>query len=212
MKTHRKLFTDIATIFNPFGNDEKVRLTYDSVSYYCIHEEPRELPHDTYYEPDEDEEIQRQQSVLMMAFQEKVAMLLRAKSKSVGILLPLPKGKYRVDITVTTPRYADEIPLLLVMKSVLDGINKEIIENDREIYECNIRYDQKPVYSKSTKPTSDESLKIEIYDMVSLGAPKIEVSGDFYIVPKQSPILRDGGDRLIITDSDRHSDILDCQH
>ena len=97
----------------------------------------------------------------------------------------MPKGKYRVDITVNTPRPTDEIPLLLVIKSVLDGINKEIIENDRQVYECNIRYDHKPVYSNASKSTSHESLKIEIFGMVSSGVPIIEVSDNFYIVPKQ---------------------------
>ncbi|MCM3560725.1 hypothetical protein M4D70_17250 [Brevibacillus borstelensis] len=204
MKMHGSLYTDKAKVVNAFRKDEKVLLSFDSSSYFCVHEEPRELSHDTYYELDDGTKIERQQSVVMMAFQEKVSMLLRAKSKSVGIPLPLPKGEYRVDITVTTQRQADDVPPLLVMKSVLDGINKEIVENDRQIYECNIRYHYKKRYANASQYRSNESLKIALFDLGSSGGPIIEVSGDIYIVPKQSPILRDGGDRLLTDDADRH--------
>ncbi|MGV3138177.1 hypothetical protein ACEF06_17185 [Brevibacillus agri] len=183
-------------------SDKQIRLVFDSDSYICIHEEPIELQHDS------DEENERHQSVSMMAFQEKVAMLLRAKLKSIGIQPPLSPSQYSVNITVATPRPKKDVPLLSVMKAILDGINVEIIDDDRNIYRCDIQYIQKTVYSKAPQYQSHDSLKIGIYDMASSSlTPIVEVGGDFYIVPKQTPIMRDGGDRLIIFNSLRYQEL-----
>lgn len=178
--TWRKLKVKVAT--------EIVEFLHDGSSTIEILGEP----HSQSIEYDSTKEEGILQSIQMMDFQAKVAMLLRAELKRMGMLPPLPAERYRVEIDVVSRRPKKELPLIEVMKSVVDGINKEIIGNDRSIYECCItNAGPQNVQSRSTQPL--DNLSVRIYPLsANTGSPVVSFSDvPIYIVPKEEPLLID---------------------
>ncbi|WP_026701727.1 hypothetical protein [Salibacterium aidingense] len=137
----------------------EVDIDHNNSSYICIHDQPKEMPHET------DRRANRLQDINMMDFQSKVTMLLRANLKENQQQCPLPKGMYRVEIMVETSRRVDELPLLPVMKSVIDSFDREVVANDYDIYQCDIQY--RYVGAKTGKTNPDDFLTVQCFDMYS---------------------------------------------
>ncbi|MFI8713224.1 hypothetical protein [Brevibacillus brevis] len=140
------------------------------------------------------------QSIQMMAFQANISMLLRAELKSNGQPLPLPSDQYRVEVTIESTKSATELPLIEVMKSVVDGLNKEIIANDRSVYECGIRYIAVRQTSKKYTSTPKDKLSVDVYSLHSTTKQPIVSfkSVPLNVVPKSTPHLMDRENTLLL--------------
>lgn len=150
------------------------------------------------YDTDVDEGVL--QSIPMMQFQSKVAMLLRAELKSKGEPLPLPSDQYRVEVDIESTKSAAELPLIEVMKSVVDGLNKEIIANDRSVYECSIRYFAGRRKSKKYPARPTDKLSVRVYSLRSTTTQPIVSfkSVPLHAVPKATPHLMDWENTLLL--------------
>lgn len=164
-------------------SNNKVILEHDGSGYICINDLPIQLPHQS------SSEAKRLQHTDMMDFQGIISMVVRAQMKQKGISLPFKGGRYRLDILITTSRDLNALPLCETMKSIMDGINREVIPNDADIYECTIKYQQRHRLSRHPKGRADDVIDLVIIDL-STGQLLVNIAGlNTYIVPKKSPIL-----------------------
>lgn len=133
------------------------------------------------------------QSIDLMDFQANVGMLLRAELKDQQIPVPLPKDRYRVEIDVVSSRPASDIPLIGVIKSVIDGVNKEIIGNDVTIEEAFINYRIAGKSKRSYPSLSMDRLSVRIFSVDSGVAVPVVSFADapLHIVPKIEPKILD---------------------
>lgn len=168
---------------NTMIDNRNVNIEHDRSSLIQIHDKPQELPHSS------DKTSERLQHIDMMDFQSKISMILRGHLKQSGTNIPLQKGLYGVKIILKTPRPLVELPLLDTMKSILDGIDSELIANDAYIYNCKIDYLHTPLTSRATKTRPHDYLDIEIIDL-TLQKVIVKVDGlNTFVVPKRSPYL-----------------------
>lgn len=130
------------------------------------------------------------QNVPMMDFQAKVSMLLRMALKDANVVPPLT-GQFKVEISIKTDRPVGEIPLLYVAKSIMDGINKEIIIDDHSIFSCSISYKQRKSKSKTPRTKSPDELEIRLFGCnSSSNTPVISLMPTrIHVVPKAEPLL-----------------------
>lgn len=133
------------------------------------------------------------QSVDLMDFQANVGMLLRAELNDQQIPAPLPKDKYRVEIDVVSRKPAADIPLIGVIKSVIDGVNKEIIGNDVTIEEAVINYSVAGKSTRNTPSLSMDRLSVRIFSVdAGVAVPVVSFAdAPLHIVPKIEPKLLD---------------------
>lgn len=157
----------------------------------------------------------RHQLTSMMAFQENVSMLFRATLASRGIVFPLSKGRFKVLVRLKSNRSISELhlptlkytisssPLVNVLKSVLDGLNGQVISNDSHIYEAEIVYEKKPKVQRSKL----DDLEIELYDLskgqMTLIAKVAEV---LYVVPKETPMFLESNNSSIYMHNTHHEE------
>ena len=164
-------------------SDNKVLLEHDGARYICIHDIPFQFPHQSL------PEAERLQHTDMIDFQDRISMVVRAQMKQVGVVLPFKSSRYRLEISITTSRDLQEIPLCETMKSIMDGINGEVIPNDADIYECTIKYQQQHRLSRHPKGRADDVIDLVIIDL-STGQLLVNIADlNTYIVPKKSAIL-----------------------
>lgn len=163
--------------------NKAVNLNHDGKSFISIQDEPIELPHSS------PKTVKKLQDIQMMDFQSKVSALLSLSTANAGLSLPLSTGQYKVEITVQSHRLPAELPLLSVMKSVVDGINKQIIADDQYVYQCDIQYISSKRKIRPSQPK--DFLTVVIYDMNS----GQEIAGfrsvNIHVVPKSSPHVYD---------------------
>jgi Holliday junction resolvase RusA-like endonuclease len=133
------------------------------------------------------------QSIDMMDFEANIAMLLRAILKDQQQPVPLHTGIYSIEIEVASSRTTLELPLIGVIKSVIDGVNKEIVGNDVTVYEATIRYTKAKVRSRGASTRPADELTVSIY-AIDGGIKHFVVGFDrapLHVVPKVKPSLLD---------------------
>lgn len=133
------------------------------------------------------------QSVDMMDFEANIAMLLRADLKDQQQTVPLRTGKYNIEIDVISSRTLLEIPLIGVVKSVIDGVNKEIVGNDVTIYGATIKYVKAKSPSRINLSRPFDKLSVNLYT-IDAGIKSFVVGFDkvpIHVVPKVKPKLID---------------------
>ncbi|WP_026908406.1 hypothetical protein [Paucisalibacillus globulus] len=168
--------------------DRNVLIEHDGGSHILLHDQPLEMPHTS------SKGTNRLQSTSMMDFQGKISMVLRAIASQKGVILPLLKGEYGVEINISTPRPRKELPILESVKAIIDAINNEIVSNDAEIYSLRVNlYSSKPG-SRMRESMPYDSIDLRIYDVLTQ-TTKLQFNGlTTYIVPKSNPILSGGFD------------------
>ncbi|MDC3418609.1 hypothetical protein [Aquibacillus salsiterrae] len=178
-----KLINSTAIIQN-----KVIAIEHDKSKIIKIYDQPLEMPHFS------EVGSERLQHIDMMDFQGKISMILRTQMMKVGIQTPLKKGQYSINIVVRTPRMLADLPLLETMKSILDGINGEIIFNDADIYHCRIKYVQYRLTPRATKVRPHDLIDITINDL-ALNQTLVSVRGfNTYIVPKRMPYVLNAED------------------
>jgi hypothetical protein len=184
-------------------HNKRIKIKHDGLAIIKIYNEPETMP----YEFDLSEDVKKLQSIRMMDFQAKISMLLRIDLRRFELGNAQKGSQYKVKIDITSSRMIDEMPLLLVMKSIMDGINKVIILNDRDIVQCDIRFTYKQRNTKTPLSKSPDTLKVKIYDLnIDIGGPIASFKADhIYIEPKRNPIM------LEASVANKQSDLLDYQ-
>lgn len=133
------------------------------------------------------------QSIDMMDFEGNIAMLLRAILKDQQQPVPLRTGTYSIEVKIISSRTPLEIPLIGVLKSVIDGVNKEIVGNDVTIYEAVIKYSVAKARSRKILSRPDDLLSVNLYT-IDAGIKRFVVGFDkvpIHVVPKVKPRLLD---------------------
>lgn len=184
----------------------------DQHSKIIIHEPPEGLVHAT------ENDVIRHQITSMMAFQEKLSMLFRARFKSAGIKFPLPDGKYRVEVNLKSARKIKELPaptikntissspLIGVLKSIIDALNGQIISNDSQIYNAEILYEQLPKGGRSKL----DHLEVWLFDLSQKNAaPIAQIATDVYVIPKEPPMIYDADNKPVVLQEMHFKDIAD---
>lgn len=175
-----------------------VDIEHDGVSTITIYGEP--IAESIDYIPDQRAQklldkkgMDILQSIDMMDFEANVAMLLRASLKSKQLAVPLQRGEYSVEINITSSRSTAEVPLIHVLKSVIDGINKDIVGNDVTIYEATIRYAPSNPRARVYPSRPTDNLSVQLYSIVA--GVRSHVAGfddvPMHVVPKMSPTVLD---------------------
>lgn len=154
----------------------------------------------------------------VMAFQENLAMLFRATLASQGTAFPITKGRFKLLVRLKSSRSISSLslpllknvipssPLLNVLKSVLDGLNGQIISNDSLVRQAEITYEMKPRGQRSVL----DSLEIELHDLAGGQQTLIvQVSTELYVVPKEPPIILDPGNAASYMHDTHHEEFAD---
>ncbi|WP_099159031.1 hypothetical protein [Virgibacillus ndiopensis] len=165
-----------------------VLIEHDQHTYIYIHDQPKELPHASSKSDD------RLQNINMMDFQSKISMVLRTQAKQQGIHFPIKKGKYGVEITVTTQRPSTEVPIVETAKAIIDAVNKEVVPDDDNIYYLKIRVQRHSSRSRTNKSSPSDKIALSINDLtIKKTVVKLQELCT-YIVPKTNPSLVNGCD------------------
>jgi hypothetical protein len=166
-----------------------IQIQHDRVSQITIFDEPLIEPYE-HTERRVINEVPLLQNIPMMDFQSKIAMLFRGPLTSQGIQVPL-KGVFEVDIELQSFRSLDELPLLDVMKSVIDGLNNEIVVNDQSLYACSIGY--KNLKTKPSRIKPSDVLSVALFERIGNRRRLIHAADDvnIYVVPKKDPLFLD---------------------
>lgn len=179
---------------NPFSTiqvtveNKPIQVDYIPDSRIIIHDSPVERHHDT------PEELTRHQSTLMMGFQEKVASCMRATTKESGLIPPFKTGQYGVQVELRSSRSTEELKLLDVLKSVMDGLNKEIVWNDQAITRCEISYTFAEETAANLPP---DYLTVRLLEILSVGSkPIVEFASPIFVIPKEAPLVYDWNETL----------------
>lgn len=147
----------------------------------------------------ETNQIQVLQDVAMMDFQSKIAMLFRSELGIQNTTLPIP-GQFEVIVQVKTSRPIQELPLIKVLKSVIDGLNKSIILDDRYVVSASIEYVKRSV----SQPTGRliDLLSIELLEVSNPIKQHIHRCTDvpIHVVPKKEALFLDFDDTLLSFD------------
>lgn len=164
-------------------DNKNILIDHDGSKLIYIHDQPIELPHSS------SKKSQRLQHIDMLDFQDRIAMASRIRMKQRGISLPLARGRYRMEISIESSRDLKQLPLCDTMKSIMDGVDEEVIYNDADIYECSITYQALRCKSRQPASRSEDIVSYKIIDL-STGRSVVNVAGlNTYIVPKKVPYL-----------------------
>lgn len=185
--------TRVDAVYGP-----KILVRTDGQSQIIINEAPQGLIHES------DDSMLRHQHTNMMVFQEKLSMLFRANLKAAAIPLPLPPSKYGVKVYLRSSRRISDLqiaeikakksnsPLLNVLKSVIDSLNGQVIDNDNQVYSAEIVYE----------PTSNaglDYLEVELFEETKRSCKSVvRIATDVYIIPKEPPIVYDAPEKYMI--------------
>jgi len=180
--------TSMSNVSVNLGN-RKIKIQHDRATQITIFDEPQEQPYE-HTERHVMNEVPLLQNIPMMDFQAKIAMLFRGPLTVQGISLPL-KGIFEVDIELKSYRGLDELPLLDVMKSVIDGLNNEVVENDQSICACSFEYKNLMNKPQRTKPL--DVLSVALFKRIGKQRTLIHAADDvsIYVVPKKEPLFLD---------------------
>lgn len=157
-----------------------------------IFDEPRGLSYEHAVKRGIQNEKHMLQDIQMMDFQAKVSSLLRMSLKDEGETYPLT-GEYRVEVEITSSRNLSELPLLSTLKSVMDGINKQIILDDSSMLSCSIKYSGRAMTPRSGVTKSPDELTVRLFDCQSSSNVPVAEFEDVpvYVVPKAESIKLD---------------------
>jgi hypothetical protein len=179
--------TIMQTVSANLGN-RKIKIQHDGASQITIFNEPLEEPYE-HTKRRVINEVPLLQNIPMMDFQAKIAMLFRGSLTLKGEQLPL-QGNFEVDIKLETSRSLDELPLLLVMKSVVDGLNA-VVRDDKTICACSIEYKNRKTKPPLTK--SPDVLSVALFKRTGKQRKLVQAADDvpIYVVPKKEPLFLD---------------------
>ncbi|CAM4092357.1 hypothetical protein [Saccharibacillus endophyticus] len=137
------------------------------------------------------------QDVTMMDFQSKIAMLFRSELGLQRIGLPI-SGQFEVNVKVETTRTIQDMPLIGVLKSVIDGLNGSIINEDRYVVSASIEYIKR---GRSVTHLND-ILSIELLKVRHTTKQSILTCFNIpiYVVAKREALLLDSDDALLSFD------------
>ncbi|TBL69783.1 hypothetical protein [Paenibacillus thalictri] len=170
-----------------------VKIEHDASSYLKIYDAPRaqSYPHE---ERGVWNDINVLQYIPMMDFQAKISMIFRSAIREVGYQLPL-LGIYNVEISIESSRNINGRQLLLIMKSILDGINKLVVASDQFINSAAIGHSFKASTKRTAISQSPDLVTIELYEVGGGGNQKLihSVRERFYCEPKVEPLFLDWG-------------------
>lgn len=190
-----------------------VQIQHDGVSQITIFDQPLEEPYE-HEKRGTKNEIPLLQNISMMDFQAKIAMLFRGALTHRRLQLPLA-GVFEMEIELESLRGPDKLPLLSVMKSVIDGLNKEIIDDDQSIFACSIVYKK----SRNIRPLPSkpkDRLSAALFERTGKKRMLIQEVNDvsIYVEPKKEPLFLDyDNDALWTFDVDDQRDrIADALH
>lgn len=171
---------------------ENILVEHNQKEFIRIFDEPRGLSYEHAGKRGIKNETHMLQDIQMMDFQAKVSSLLRMCLKDAGVSYPMA-GKYSVEVEISSSRDVNELPLLSVLKSVMDGINKHIICDDSLISSCSIKYSWRSVAPKRGVTKSPDTLTVRLFDCHSASNVPVAEFKDVsvYVVPKSEPIKLD---------------------
>jgi hypothetical protein len=199
------------TVSVNLGN-RNILIQHDKVSQITIFDEPLKEPYE-HTKRRAVNDVPLLQNIPMMDFQAKIAMLFRGPLIRQGIQLPI-KGLFEVDIELKSSRELDELPLLSVMKSVVDGLNNEIVVDDQSLCACSIEYKNLKTKPSPTKPS--DVLSVALFERIGKQRRLIQAADDvhIYVVPKMEPLFLDyDNDALWSFDvHDQRDSIFDALH
>lgn len=175
-----------------------------------IFDEPRGLSYNHEGKRSVQNETHVLQDIQMMDFQAKVSSLLRMSLKDAGTPYPLT-GEYRIEVEISTSRGVGELPLLLTLKSVMDGVNKQIVVDDSSVSSCSIKYRGQAVSLSSGVTKSPDELTVKLFDCNSSSNVPVAEFEDvpIHVVPKSEPLKLDwNNDTLFTFEEDDYQEVL----
>lgn len=194
------------------GN-QQVQIQHDGISQITIMDKPLGEPYEHKKRRVMNDGVHLLQNIPMMDFQAKIAMLFRGPLTYQGFRLPV-SGVFEVEIELASCRGLDELPLLSVMKSVIDGLNMEIVANDQLIFASTIEYKNLKVKPSPTKPP--DLLSVALFERISNKRRLVHAVDDvpIYVIPKQEPLFfdYDNDAQWSFDVEDRRDSIADALH
>lgn len=175
-----------------------------------IFDEPRGLSYEHEGKRGIQNETHMLQDIQMMDFQAKVTSLLRMSLKDAHAFYPLT-GEYRVEVEIASSRDVCKLPLLQTLKSVMDGINKQIITDDKSICSCSIKYRGRAMTPRSGVTKSPDELTVRLFDCNAQSNVSVAEFQDVpvYVVPKTEPIKLDwNNDTRFSFEEDDYQEVL----
>lgn len=166
-------------------NSDNYSLTHNSIDTLKIDGKPLSYTHVT------EKGTQQLQAIDMMQFQSKIQSIFRADLLGRQLRIPLNLSKVEIQIEVISSRSIDELPLLLIMKSILDGLNRNILQDDSRVYKCSINYIFKSRLARQSTRTPSEWLSVTIIDLNSSRIVTSLKNINIYLVPKKEPLVLD---------------------
>lgn len=160
-------------------------LTHNASNRFKIEGKPLSYTHVT------EKGTQQLQAVDMMQFQSKIQSIFRVDLLRQQLKLPLTLGMVEIQMEVTSSRSIDELPLLLIMKSILDGLNRHILQDDSLVYKCSIHYRFKKRLARQSSRTPSEWLSVTIIDLTNSRIVAALKDINIYLVPKKEPLVLD---------------------
>lgn len=176
-----------------------ILIEHDRKCYIRIFDEPEGLPYEHEGKRNVHNETHMLQDIQMMDFQAKVSSLLRMSLQDAGMSYPLI-GEYNIEIEINSSRGLSEIPLIAVLKSIMDGINRQIVADDKSISSCSLRYQRRAVALRNKVSRSSDDLTVRIFDCnASSSMPVAEFNNVFmHVVPKVEPLKLDADNDTIL--------------
>lgn|GEM_PF-3734975 len=149
------------------------------------------------------------QAIDMMQFQNKIQSIFRADCLVRQQSLPIALNMVEVQIEVMSSRSVDELPLLRIMKSIFDGLNRNILRDDSVVYRCSINYTFKKQLVRQSMRTPSDWLSIKIIDINTSNTVAALNDINIYLVPKKEPLVRDFDNNYAIYNL-YEDEYLDC--
>ncbi|MEC1778324.1 hypothetical protein [Schinkia azotoformans] len=172
-------------------NNNNIHFKHDGSTSLTIFDEPSEYSHIS------EKGSKRLQPIEMMEFQSKIASLASIELRNLNIPTPLLKSKYEVEISVASCRNIDELPLLLLMKSIVDGLNKRILSDDADVYKCSINYHPKKQHSRHSRTEPLDWLTLKVIDLNSSRTIIAIHDLNIHLVHKKNPYILEPEDDVL---------------
>jgi len=166
-------------------DSDSYSLTHDSSNTFKIDGKPLSYTHVT------KKGTKQLQAIEMMHFQNKIQSICRADLLGRQVSIPLGLNMIEIQIEVVSSRTVAELSLLLIMKSILDGLNQSILRDDSVVSRCSINYTykKKPVLHLKRSPL--DWLTIKIIDLGSSSVVASLKKINIHLVPKKEPLVFD---------------------
>lgn len=171
--------TKIAVDSDPYS------LTHDSSNTFKIGGKPLSYTHVT------KKGTRQLQAIEMMQFQNKIQSIFRADLLGRQLSIPLNLNMVEIQIEVLSSRTVVDVPLLMIMKSILDGLNNNILRDDSVVYRCSINYTFKKRLARQSLRTPSDWLSVTIIDLSSSHVVASLNDINIHLVPKKEPLVLD---------------------